>query len=103
MNVNKLRELAASDKIIAAANKIVAELDERNVSVYVTLAKAALWAVGVLMTIATVVAISQGNWSVLAQASQVLVMLAVSVLGFHEYKGSRVLHILRNWRVSEEK
>lgn len=97
------------DKLVVGAKWIVAELDRRNVSVYVTLAKAALWSVGFLLTFIMLRSLysAYGVWTatgmypdaqlnVVVQSSQVLVLLAVSVLGFHKYEGSRVLHILRN-------
>ena len=90
---------------VEAANKIVAELDKCNVNVYITLAKAALWIVaGVLLmlVVAGVALLSRygfdvGTASVVVQACQVAVVVAITVLGWHGYKGSRVLHILRNW------
>lgn len=64
---------------------------------YVSLAKVALWAVGVVITIVGTTALCSGNYAVAVSACQVMVMLAVSVLGFHEYKGSRVFHLVRHW------
>jgi hypothetical protein len=98
----KIRQLASIDKAVVVANKVVAELDKRDTNVYVTLAKAALWLVALLMAAVVLHCISTGNWQTLTQACQVIVMLAVSVLGFHEYKGSRVLHILRNLKSTDK-
>lgn len=84
---------------VNVANRFVSELDKRNVSVYVSLAKAALWLVAVLMVVIIVNEISYGRLARVDHvigASQVLTLVAVTVLGWHGYKGSRVLHILRH-------
>lgn len=85
------------DVAVGAANKLVEALDKRDISGYVTLAKAALWLAGIASLAALVSACIQRDLGVVCQAAQVLVMLAVSVLGFHHYQGSRILHIIRHW------
>ena len=93
---------------VEAANNLVAELDKCNVNVYITLAKAALWivaAVLLMLVIAGVTVLARDGFTVYAieiagvvvQACQVAAVVAITVLGWHGYKGSRVLHILRNW------
>jgi hypothetical protein len=86
------------DKLVLGARWIVEELDKRNTNVYVTLAKLAMWIVAAVLTVVLTTSLIVWDLSLAVQTSQVIVMLAVSVLGFHEYKGSRILHVIRNWK-----
>lgn len=87
-----------------AADKIVAELDRRNIGVYVSLAKYGLWITSAVLLViiasGSVVfmidGFSSGVAGVVVQACQVAAMISITVLGFHGYEGSRIFHILRH-------
>jgi len=81
---------------------------EHDTSVYVTLAKAVLWIVSVALvgvvlgcTALVVFAKDAGQISNVVGASQALVVISLSVLGFHNYKGSHLFHVLRSFQTAE--
>jgi hypothetical protein len=101
------------DIAVKAANDLVKVLDNRGVNAYVTLAKAALWTVAGVLTIVMLVAwwrfcgagYEGHGWyfdsqaaGVVVSSAQGLMALALAVLSLHEYRGSRILHVLRHWR-----
>jgi hypothetical protein len=101
-------------RISDKANDLVAELDKRNIGVYVTLAKGGLWVIAVVLlwvvcTMAGGSLVSGteetarwvGPCSTIVQACQVGAMICITVLGWHGYKGSRIFHILRNWQLGK--
>lgn len=107
MNIQNIDDVA-----VKAANRLVKALDERGVNVYVTMAKAALWVVAILLTIVMCVAgwrfcgagYEGHGWyfdsqaaGVVVSSAQGLMALAIAVLGLQQYNGHRVLHILRHW------
>ena len=90
------------------ANKVVDELDSRQINVYITLAKYGLWFIAVMLVcivLSSVLAACSGNpldasriqiIGVVVQACQVGAMICITILGWHGYRGSRVFHVLRN-------
>lgn len=86
------------------ADKLVTELDKRDISPYVSLAKAGLWVATAVLVVAASVALSRGlkgdtgSLGTVVSAMQVLAVIALSVLGWHGYKGNRVFHLLRHMR-----
>ena len=105
------------DVAVKTANKLVEALEKREISPYITLAKAALWVVAIVLTVVLVIALArfatanyQGcGWffdsqaaGVVVHSAQGLMALALSVLGLHQYRGSRILHVLRHWNDDKE-
>lgn len=82
---------------VNAAQKFVAEMDKRNTNAYVSLAKLGLWLAGVCICAMIVEAIISADRPLVVQGAQALIFLCATVLGFHKYEGSRILHVLRNW------
>lgn len=95
--------------MIERAKQLVADADRRSTNVYTSLAKAALWLASIIL-VWIVVTLSvhcveyggycTANLSIIVEACQVLVVLSVTVMGWHGYKGSRIFHLLRHWNDS---
>jgi len=98
---------------VRAANKVVAAMDKRNINGYVTLAKAALWITAWVFLFVLIASLRRfwtaeyegRGWyydsqaaGVVVSSAQGLMALAIAVLGFHSYKGHRLLHVIRHWR-----
>jgi hypothetical protein len=88
---------------VNAAQRLVAELDKRNTNAYVSLAKVGLWLAGICIVSMIVVGLVSADRSLVVQSAQALIFLCATVLGFHQYQGSRILHVLRNWNNTENK
>jgi cytochrome b subunit of formate dehydrogenase len=88
--------------ISKVSTKLVHTIEGENGRVYVTLAKLGLWMCSVCLTLIIIGGIRMmisgdtdtiGN---VVQACQVLAMIAISVLGYHGYSGTRIFHALRH-------
>lgn len=95
-----------SEHLIEAANKFVAEFDKRDTNIYVSLAKMGLWLVSCVLVAVIIACVYRCVYywgyntailTVIVEASQVLVVIAVTVMGWHGYRGSRIFHLLRHW------
>jgi len=78
-------------------------IESHNAVAYVVLAKGALWLVSATlfgMVLGGDWLVSHGDTAValaVVQACQALAFIAITVLGYHGYKGHRLLHELRHW------
>lgn len=86
------------------AQEVVDALDKRKINPYVSLAKGVLWLVGVVLVcvvvgcaVATAIKCDASQIGNIVGASQALCVIALSVMGWHSYKGSQVLYALRHW------
>ena len=97
--------------VSTAAMKFVTVLEGEHGRVYVGLAKFGLWMCSVTLVLVIVgglIAAVAGNTDTIGnvvQACQVLAMVALAVLGYHGYSGTRIFHALRHWNegIPEEK
>lgn len=89
--------------VSTAAQKFVHVLEGEHGRVYVGLAKTGLWMCSLTLTFVIVgglIAAARGNTETIGnvvQACQVLAMVAIAVLGYHGYSGTRIFHALRHW------
>lgn len=90
-------------KVSDVANSFVDELDQRNISLYISLSKLCLWITStvLLLVVSTCsfIVVLEGDTDQISNivgAAQALTVIALSVLGFHNYNGSRALHLLRH-------
>jgi len=89
--------------VSTAATKFVSVLEGEHGRVYVCLAKLGLWMTSltlVFVIVGGVIAAAAGNTDTIGnvvQACQVLAMVAIAVLGYHGYSGTRIFHALRHW------
>ena len=105
------------DAAVKAANTIVDALEKRQISPYITLAKAALWVVAIVLVVVLMVSLhrfAHANYDgrgwyfdsqaagVVVHSAQGLMALALAVLGLHQYRGSRILHVLRHLKDDKE-
>ncbi len=71
--------------------------------IYTGLAKAGLWTAATTLSAVIVRSINgaiAGDTAAIGnviQACQVMSMIAITVLGYHGYKGTRIFHNLRHW------
>ncbi len=84
-------------------DEIVEKVDGKDGRVYIALAKTGLWTCSATLSAVIVMGVKKtlagdpamiGN---VVQACQVLSMIAITVLGYHGYKGTRIFHALRHW------
>lgn len=76
-----------------------------HVYAYIVLAKAGLWLTSAVLVLVVVLSllrllasgVTTDQLSVIVAACQVLSLVAVTVLGYHGYKGGHMLHTLRHW------
>lgn len=98
-------------KIVADANKVVEELDRRNINIFISLAKIGLALVAFILVgtissgihVALVQGFHIGIMSVVVQACQALAFISITILGYHQYRGSRILYLLRHLMADESK
>lgn len=90
--------------ISKAAHTIVDAMERRKINMYITLAKLGLWLTSaVLLLVITgcsILVVFTGDVEQISNvvgATQALVVVALSVLGFHNYQGSQMFHVLRHW------
>lgn len=87
-----------------AATNFVSMIEGEHGRVYVALAKLGLWVCSLTLAfviIGGVIAAARGSDGAIGnvvQACQVLSMIAIAVLGYHGYSGTRILHFLRHWK-----
>ncbi len=71
--------------------------------IYTGLAKTGLWASAISLSAVVVRSVNgalAGDTAAIGnviQACQVMSMIAITVLGYHGYKGTRIFHNLRHW------
>lgn len=84
-------------------DEVVEKVDGKDGRVYIALAKAGLWTCSATLSSIIVMGVKKtlhgdpamiGN---VVQACQVLSMIAITVLGYHHYDGTRIFHALRHW------
>lgn len=98
-------------KITADANRIVEELDRRNINIFISLAKIGLALVAFILIgtissgihVALIQGFHIGIMSVVVQACQALAFISITVLGYHGYRGSRVLYLARHLMADQNK
>lgn len=90
------------DQIVGLSQKLVDALDKRDTNAYVSLAKIGLWAVTAVLITVTIVAAIRQELGVVVQAVQALAFVAITVLGYHGYKGGQILHVLRHLKGDDE-
>jgi hypothetical protein len=91
------------DPLATQARAAADYLERRNISLYVSVAKLGLWLTSLVLLLVVVtcsfIVVLEGDATQISNvvgAAQALTVIALSVLGFHGYQGSRALHILRH-------
>lgn len=91
------------DKASRAAQKLVDELEQRDINPYISLAKLALWVSSLVyvtvIVFAVVQAIAHRDASQVGNAvgaAQAMTVIALSIMGWHGYRGSQAFYLLRH-------